>query len=170
MLNKIPNYIKYIFSNFFLLIVFNAIFRIIFYTFFAELETASLSEIQKAFWLGIRFDIKLASIAIFPLSLLVLIANRRFFKYSFYRKLANIYLVLGYLMLTIFYLIDFGYYEYLAIRLDAASLRFLDDLKISSQVLLESYPVFKGLIGLLIFIFLVFKASKFIYTKLNPYI
>lgn len=165
MLNKIPNYIKYIFSNFFLLIVFNAIFRIIFYTFFAELETASLSEIQKAFWLGIRFDIKLASIAIFPLSLLVLIANRRFFKYSFYRKLANIYLVLGYLTLTIFYLIDFGYYEYLAIRLDAASLRFLDDLKISSQVLLESYPVFKGLIGLLIFIFLVFKASKFIYTK-----
>ena len=80
MLNKIPNYIKYIFSNFFLLIVFNAIFRIIFYTFFAELETASLSEIQKAFWLGIRFDIKLASIAIFPLSLLVLIANRRFFQ------------------------------------------------------------------------------------------
>ena len=165
MLNKIPNYIKYIFSNFFLLIVFNAIFRIIFYTFFAELETASLSEIQKAFWLGIRFDIKLASIAIFPLSLLVLISNRRFFKYSFYRKLANVYLVLGYLTLTIFYLIDFGYYEYLAIRLDAASLRFLDDLKISSQVLLESYPVFKGLIILLIFIFLVFKASKFIYSK-----
>jgi len=165
MLNKIPNYIKYIFSNFFLLIVFNAIFRIIFYTFFAELETATLSEIQKAFWLGIRFDIKLASIAIFPLSLLVLISNRRFFKYSFYRKLANVYLVLGYLTLTIFYLIDFGYYEYLSIRLDAASLRFLDDLKISSQVLLESYPVFKGLIILLIFIFLVFKASKFIYSK-----
>jgi len=165
MLNKIPSYIKYIFSNFFLLIVFNAIFRIIFYNFFAELETASNSEIQKAFWLGIRFDIKLASIAIFPLSLLVLIVNRRFFKYSFYRKLANIYLVLGYLTLTIFYLIDFGYYEYLATRLDAASLRFLDDLKISSQVLLESYPVFKGLIGLLIFIFLVFKASKFLYTK-----
>ncbi len=165
MLNKIPNYIKYIFSNFFLLIVFNAIFRIIFYTFFAELETAYLSEIQKAFWLGIRFDIKLASIAIFPLSLLVFISNRRFFKYSFYRKLANVYLVLGYLTWTIFYLIDFGYYEYLAIRLDAASLRFLDDLKISSQVLLESYPVFKGLIILLIFIFLVFKASKFIYSK-----
>ena len=119
MLNKIPNYIKYIFSNFFLLIVFNAIFRIIFYTFFIELETASLSEVQKAFWLGIRFDIKLASIAIFPLTLLVLISNRRFFKYSFYRKLANVYLVLGYLTLTVFYLIDFGYYEYLAIRLDA---------------------------------------------------
>ena len=165
MLNKIPNYIKYIFSNFFLLIVFNAIFRIIFYTFFIELETASLSEVQKAFWLGIRFDIKLASIAIFPLTLLVLISNRRFFKYSFYRKLANVYLVLGYLALTVFYLIDFGYYEYLAIRLDAASLRFLDDLKISSQVLLESYPVFKGLIGLLIFIFLIFKGSKFIYSK-----
>lgn len=165
MLNRIPNYIKYIFSNFFLLILFNTIFRVIFYTFFAELETASSSEIQRAFWLGIRFDIKLAAIAIFPLSLLVLIVNRRFFNYSFYRKFSNIYLVLGYITLALFYIIDFGYYNYLSIRIDAASLRFLENLQISSQVLIESYPVFKGLFGLLVFAFLIFKVSKFNYAK-----
>ena len=165
MLNKIPNYLKYIFTNFFLLIVFNAIFRILFYAFFAELETASSSEIQRAFWLGLRFDIKLSSIVLFPLSLLVLIVNRRFFKYSFYKKFANIYLVLTYIVLALFFLTDFGYYDYLSIRLDAASLRFLEDLKISSQVLVESYPVFKGLIGLLVFALLIFKLSKTIYSK-----
>jgi hypothetical protein len=138
MLNKIPSYIKYIFSNFFLLIVLNIIFRILFYSLFAELETATSAEIQRAFWLGFRFDIRLAAIAIFPLAILVLIVNKRFFKYSFYRKFANVYLVLLYLFLALFYLTDFGYYDYLSIRLDAASLRFLEDLKISSQVLIES--------------------------------
>ena len=167
MLNKTPNYIKYIFSNFFLLIIFNVLFRILFYSFFAELETATSSEKQIAFWLGLRFDIKLASIVIFPLAILVLIANNRFFKYLFYKKLSSIYLVLTYLILTLFYVIDFGYYDYLSIRLDAASLRFLEDLKISSQVLLESYPVFKGLFALLIFSFLIYRFSKFLYSKLK---
>ena len=165
MLSKIPNYIKYIFSNFFLLVVFNVIFRILFYSFFAELETATSAQKQTAFWLGLRFDIKLASITIFPLAILVLITNRRFFKYSFYRKLSNIYLVLAYIILTLFYIMDFGYYDYLSIRLDAASLRFLEDLKISSQVLLESYPVFKGLFGLLVFGFLIYKTSKLLYNR-----
>ena len=165
MLSKIPNYIKYIFSNFFLLVVFNVIFRILFYSFFAELETATSVQKQTAFWLGLRFDIKLASITIFPLAILVLITNRRFFKYSFYRKLSNIYLVLAYIILTLFYIMDFGYYDYLSIRLDAASLRFLEDLKISSQVLLESYPVFKGLFGLLVFGFLIYKTSKLLYNR-----
>ncbi|PQJ82128.1 LTA synthase family protein [Polaribacter glomeratus] len=165
MLNKTPNYIKYIFSNFILLIVFNSIFRILFYSFFAELDNATLLEVQNAFWLGFRFDIKLAAIAIFPFTLLVLITNKRFFKSSFWRKFANIYFVITYIILTVFYAIDFGYYDYLSIRLDAASLRFLEDLKISSQVLLESYPVFKGLIGFLVLGFLIFKMCIFLYYK-----
>ena len=165
MLQKIPNYIKYIFSNFLLLIVFNFIFRILFYSFFAELETATSNEIQKAFWLGLRFDIKLASIVLFPLALLVLIVNRRFFSNQFYKKFATFYLILAYIILTLFYLIDFGYYDYLSIRLDAASLRFLEDLKISTQVLFESYPVFKGLLGFLILGFIIYKLSKFLYIS-----
>ncbi|WP_298777549.1 LTA synthase family protein [uncultured Polaribacter sp.] len=165
MLTKIPNYIKYIFSNFLLLFLFTAIFRIIFFQFFVHLENATSLEIRKAFLLGLRFDIKLAAITIFPLAILVLIVNRSFFKYLFYKKFANIYLVLAYLTLTIFYLIDFGYYDYLSIRLDAASLRFLEDLKISSQVLLESYPFFKGFLGGLLLCFLIFKMSSFLYKS-----
>ncbi len=167
MLHKIPNYIKYIFSNFLLLIVFTFLFRVIFYFFFAELATATSTQQQTAFWLGFRFDVKLASITIFPLAILILIVNRRFFRYVFYKKLATIYFVLAYLILTLFYLTDFGYYDYLSIRLDAASLRFVEDLKISSQVLLESYPVFKGFFGLLILCFLIYKISIYIYQKYN---
>jgi phosphoglycerol transferase MdoB-like AlkP superfamily enzyme len=164
MFQKIPNYIKYIFTNVFFLFVFVALFRGIFYFFFAQLENISTEEMQKAISLGIRFDLKLAIITFFPLAILVLITNYRFLKSKIYKKIATIYLVLIYLILTLFYLFDFGYYEYLAIRLDASSLRFLGDLKISTQVLIESYPIYKGLLGLLILSVIIYKYTTFIYN------
>ncbi|KGL63688.1 LTA synthase family protein [Polaribacter sp. Hel1_85] len=165
MLKRIPNYIKYIFTNIFFLFVYIFLLRVLFYQFFAQLDEVSSSEIKTAFWLGIRFDIKLAIITFFPLAILVLIVNYRFLRNKFYKKFANLYLVLAYLTLTLFYLFDFGYYDYLNIRLDASSLRFLSNLQISSQVLVESYPIYKGLFGLLILCFLVYKLSKYIYNS-----
>ncbi|WP_343330049.1 LTA synthase family protein [Polaribacter staleyi] len=164
MLQKIPNYIKYIFTNVLFLFLYILIFRILFYQFFAQLEEVSSSEIQKAFWLGIRFDLKLAVITFFPLAGLILIVNYQFFKKKIYKKIANLYLILCYLILTLFFLFDFGYYDYLSIRLDASSLRFLSNLKISSQVLVESYPIYKGFLGLLLLCFIIYKLSKFIYN------
>ena len=143
MAKKIPNYIKYIFVNILFLLVFTSFFRILFYTFFSELNSFFSSEVQKAFWLGTRFDIKLTVITLFPLAIFVLVLNHRFFKQKIYKLIATFYLTLAYLVLTLFYLFDLGYYDYLTIRLDASSLRFLSNLKISSQVLIESYPIYK---------------------------
>ncbi|MEN8777075.1 MAG: sulfatase-like hydrolase/transferase [Polaribacter sp.] len=167
MFQKIPNYIKYIFTNVFVLFIFVVLFRFLFYFFFLDIDNSANSELKKAFFLGLKFDLKLAILTFFPLAILVLITNYRFFKRTVYKKLANLYLLLSYLILTLFYLFDFGYYEYLGIRLDASSLRFLSNLKISTQVLVESYPVYKGLIGLLIFGFIIFKFAKFIYQLFN---
>ncbi|MFT5214499.1 MAG: phosphoglycerol transferase MdoB-like AlkP superfamily enzyme [Patiriisocius sp.] len=164
MFQKIPNYIKYIFTNVFFLFIFIILFRIIFYVSFVRLEDITASEIQKALFLGIRFDLKLAILTFFPLAILVLITNYRFFEHVVYKKIATIYLVLSYFILTLFFLFDFGYYEYLAIRLDASSLRFLGNLKISSQVLVESYPVYKGLFALLVLGFIIYKFASFIYN------
>ena len=165
MLKKIPNYIKYIFTNALALFVYALLFRILFFFFFAQLETASNTEIKEAFLIGIRYDIKLAVLAIFPIAILLFIVNYRFFKYTIYKKIATIYLTFCYIIITLFYVFDFGYYDYLSIRLDAASLRFLSNLKISTQVLFESYPVYKGFFGLLILTFLVYKLVSFLYNK-----
>ena len=164
MFQKIPNYIKYIFTNVFFLFVFTAFFRGIFYLFFTQLDNSSSQEIQKAILLGIRFDLKLAILTFFPLTIFVLITNYRFFENVIFKRIATIYLVLAYLILTLFYLFDFGYYEYLGIRLDASSLRFLGNLKISTQVLIESYPVYKGLIALVILCFIIYKYAGFVYN------
>jgi len=135
-----------------------------------ELEGVSANEIRKSFLLGIRFDLKLAILSFFPLALLILIVNYRFFKKSIYNKINNIYLTLTYLVILLFYVVDFGYYEYLAMRLDASALRFLSNLKISSQVLFESYPVYKGLLGLIVFGFVSYIASEKTIQRIRSYL
>lgn len=167
MQQRIPNYIKYIFVNIFSLTIYAFLFRVLFYFFFAQLDSVATSEIQQAFGLGIRFDIKLAVLVVFPIAFLLFIVNQRFFKYKVYKKISTIYFTIMYLIITLFYVFDFGYYDYLSIRLDAASLRFLSNLKISTQVLFESYPVFKGLFGLLILGFIIYQFNAFIYKKFN---
>ena len=166
---RLPNYIKYIFTNTFFLFVFIFLFRVIFYNYSAQLENAPSNEVLKAFWLGIRFDIKLVAIVIFPLTLLILIVNHKFLKRIAYKKIAAVYLVISYLAITLFYLMDFGYNDYLSTRLDATSLRFTTNLDISTQVLFESYPVYKGFFGLLVVCFLVYKLSNWVYKKFNAF-
>ncbi|QOD61206.1 sulfatase-like hydrolase/transferase [Polaribacter haliotis] len=165
MFKKIPYYIKYIFTNVFFLFAIISIFRIIFYSFFTDLENATTAEVRKAFFLGLRFDLKLAIITFFPLAILVLITNYRFLKNKIYKRIATIYLSIAYLILTLFFLFDFGYYDYLNIRLDASSLRFLTNLKISGQVLVESYPIYKGIFALLVLVFIIYKFSKYMYNR-----
>lgn len=167
MQKRIPNYIKFLFTNAFFLLLYIFTFRVLFFYFFTDLSKATSSEIYKAFSLGLRFDIKLTSISLLPLAILLFIINYRFFKYRFYKIFSSIYIIITYIVITLFHLFDFGYYDYLNIRLDAASLRFLSNLKISTQVLFESYPVFKGLFAFIVLIYILYKFSNWIYNKFN---
>ena len=108
MQQKTPNYIKYLFVNLFSIVVYAFIFRLIFYFFFAQLDTVSNSEIQQAFGLGIRFDIKLATLVVFPIAMLLFIINQRFFTYKIYKKISVIYFTIMYLVITLFFIFDFG--------------------------------------------------------------
>ncbi|WP_139958015.1 LTA synthase family protein [Flavicella sediminum] len=163
MLKKIPSYIKYLFTQILLVFLYISVHRALFYHFFADLSKASEKDITQAIAYGIRFDIKLAMITMFPLAILIFIFNTKFFIKKIFKKISIAYLTTSYLVLTLFYLFDFGYYEYLSTRLDATSLRFFNDLKISTQVLIESYPIFKGLFLLLIFLTFIGFVSKKIY-------
>ena len=155
MIKKLPNYIKYIFINVGLLFVYLFIFRLIFFFYVADFDSASQKDIITAFSYGIRFDLKLAILSYFPLSILILSVNYFFFEKKIFRKISIIYHSIIYLTLTLFYLTDIGYYSYLFTRLDATSLRFLSNFKISAQLLIETYPIFKGCVGLIILFLLV---------------
>jgi len=165
MFKKIPNYIKYIFTNVFFLFLYIFLFRLLFYYFFAQLDSVSNLDIQRAFSVGIRFDIKLAVLTFFPLAILILFTNHLFFTKKIFKKIAVIYLIISYLIITLFFLFDFGFYDYLNTRLDATSLRFLTNLEISTQVLIESYPIYKGLFGLLILGIGIYFLMNYVYRK-----
>ena len=158
-----PNYIRYIFKNVLFLFVYLTIFRLIFYFFALDTFDFDSSEIKNAIFLGTRFDLKLATLVVFPIAILILILNNRFFTKPLFKKIALYYWVISYLVITIFYLFDFGFYNYLNTRIDATALRFTTNLKISLQVMVESYPVFSGLFLLLILGFLVYKFSHWQY-------
>ncbi len=160
---QMPNYIKYIFKNVLFLFVYLTIFRLIFYFFALDTSGFVSSELKNAFFLGLRFDLKLASLVVFPISILILIFNNRFFEKTIFNKISNFYWVFFYIVITIFYLFDFGFYNYLNTRIDATALRFTTNLQISLQVMIESYPVFTGLFGLLILGILVYKFSNWQY-------
>ncbi|MGB1170283.1 MAG: LTA synthase family protein [Flavobacteriaceae bacterium] len=168
MIKRLPNYIKYLFINVGFLFTYLLIFRLIFFYFVADLDSATQKDILTAFSYGIRFDIKLAILSYFPLSILILIANHFFFEKKIYRKVSVSYHVIIYLIITLFYLTDIGYYSYLFTRLDATSLRFLSNFKISTQLLIETYPVFKGALGLLILFLMVRLVGRKLFDKMIP--
>ena len=106
MIKKLPNYIKYLFINVGFLFFYLLIFRLIFFFFIADFDSATQKDIIKAFSYGIRFDLKLAILSYFPLSILILSTNYLFFKKIIFRKISIIYHVIIYLILTILYLTD----------------------------------------------------------------
>ena len=166
MIKKIPNYIRYILLNVGFLFTYLFIFRLVFYFYVANFDAASQKDLVTAFSYGLRFDLKLAILSYFPLSVIILSANYLFFKKTVFRIVATIYHIIIYVSLTIFYLTDIGYYSYLFTRLDATSLRFLSNLKISTQLLIETYPVYKGIIGLFILVLLIRFLGRKLFDKM----
>ena len=163
---KIPNYIRFLFINIFCLFGFLFLLRIIFYFLFISGLTISSGEINKSLFLGLRFDLKLAIIGFIPLALFYLVI-KDFFKKEIFKYIYLSYGTIVYLIILAFYLFDYGHYAYLDLRLNANALRFLGNLNISTQFVLDSYPVYKGTIGFIIFIYIIIKFNSIIYKLLR---
>jgi phosphoglycerol transferase MdoB-like AlkP superfamily enzyme len=108
-------------------------------------------EFWTAWFLGIRYDIRVVLVLALPNILLMNFRsfNPRWSKTA--RKVWKAYWVFVMTLAFSFYLFDFGYYDYLRTHTNATALRFLVDLSISMRMIWESYPVVKA--GLIILIF-----------------
>jgi len=129
------------------------IFRIIFYFSFIDISDAfQFSEIMKALFIGLRFDLRLAIISALPIILLSSIPFINSVKSHFIRKLTLLYWLLSIMVLLFFYIADFGHYSYLDRRLEISAVSFLENPVISLNMIWESYPVF-WVVVLFLFIF-----------------
>jgi len=137
--------------------LFLVLFRILFFMIFnSESDSYRLGSLIKALLIGIRFDLRLAVLVNVPLMIFCAMPIVNIVRSKWVRKISNLYIYSFTGLLLLFYSVDIGHYSYLGRRVDVSILGFLDNPRISAQMVWESYPVIIILI-LLLFIFIGFK-------------
>lgn len=121
-----------------------ALLRLLFAVGFSGVDLSAADQreaILQTLGIGLRFDLRLTLLLLLPLALLAWLPRWNLLRLPTLRWLARAYLLLVLGGVGLLYIIDFGHYAYLGVRINATVLRYLDDAQISRQMLWESYPV-----------------------------
>ncbi|WP_180698738.1 LTA synthase family protein [Pseudomonas crudilactis] len=121
-----------------------ALLRLVFVLGFSGLDISAFAndpQLRETLGIGLRFDLRLAVLLMLPLAVLAWLPRWNLTRVPLLRCMARGYwlLVLG--VVGLVYIIDFGHYAYLGVRINATVLRYLEDAQISQQMVRESYPV-----------------------------
>jgi len=142
----VPRSLRFLGINVVLLVLVCTGMRVAFWTIFQnpadEPDGAALAH---AFYLGLKFDLRLALLLNLPFAALGFWRVFDPFRSPRARRPWLAYFGVTSALLLFFYGVDFGHYGYLESRVDASVLRFLFDPRESAGVVWESYPVLRGL-------------------------
>ncbi|MFA5632126.1 MAG: sulfatase-like hydrolase/transferase [Porticoccaceae bacterium] len=133
-----------------LLFLLFALLRAVFILGFSAIDALSYTP-RDTFWktllIGLRFDLRLAIIAMLPLALLCFLPRFNVLRSRPMSHLAHLYIAVGLLLVILIYILDMGHYQYLGVRLNSTAWRYVADAGISSTMLWQSYPVVWILLG-----------------------
>ncbi|WP_315810182.1 LTA synthase family protein [Pseudomonas sp. C9-3] len=121
-----------------------ALLRGVFLVGFSGLSWPALVEnedIARTLGIGLRFDLRLALLVTLPLMLLAWLPRLNLLRSRATRYLARAYLAFVVGLLLLVYIVDFGHYAYLGVRINATVLRFIEDAQISTGMVWQTYPV-----------------------------
>jgi phosphoglycerol transferase MdoB-like AlkP superfamily enzyme len=135
--------VQYLVAIFSLLFTLFSVLRIVFYAGFwqPDDEAITTSLLLQAWSVGMHFDWRLSALVCLPLFIVGLMPGINFVASALSRRLAAAYVVLAVAAIFFIYIIDFGHYAYLGIRVDSSVLDFLGDVAISAEMMWETYPV-----------------------------
>jgi len=140
--------------------------RLVFWLMFNNpTDPIATNDLWYAFYLGTKFDLRLALYVLLPLFLLGWIKWLSPFRNNISRRLWLAYLVIAASGVLMLYLLDFGHYAYLNKRIDATVLRFLSNLSTSTEMVWQSYPVIPWLLAIIVLITL----NAFVINRLIVY-
>lgn len=138
-----------------------SLLRAAFYLYFhVPADRIATADLLNSFYIGMKFDLRLALIMNIPVLVLALIPWTNVFTTKKGKKVAVGYLVFINTTVVLTYVFDFGHYAYLQSRLNVTAFRFLYNLGTSAQMIWETYPVVWGLIGLVIFALMVWYVAN----------
>lgn len=133
-------------SIWFLLVIFRIIFAV---WQWESLSSASWEDICQAFYIGVKFDGRIAVALSLPMLLLLFLPGLRSRVSGWSKGIALFYGVVFFFLFSI-YIGDFGHFAYLGLRMNAAFFGMAKDLETSAKMVWESYPVIPCLLALLV--------------------
>ena len=104
-------------------------------------DPIALNELLKAFYLGLKFDLRLSLLITLPLFLLAGIYRINPFKHIFARRFWLSLQTSIFSFILFVYFINFAFFSYLNKPLDASSFRFLKNFSISMDMVWATYPI-----------------------------
>lgn len=129
-----------------------------------SLEAFSWEDIAKAFYIGVRFDGRIAAFMSLPLLVFLFIpflsrffGNIRPFLLVFYAIVFGLYILI--------YIADFAHYAYLNSRVNFAAVGLLEDTKEALGMIWQTYPVIKLLLVLVVIVAILTLCTKSIFNK-----
>ena len=146
-LKRIPARLRWILSVQFIFLVVMTIFRFLFYF---RYNPVGKPFSGSAFFMGLRFDVKFLCILGVVMLLLCSFPFLNPLRSKIVSKIWLVLLSLVFILTVLFYTVDYFYYDYLQQRLNASILNYFNDAGISLNMVMESYPVFKVLLGIVI--------------------
>ncbi len=134
------------------LVVLMTVLRFVFWVSFHGTDSpVPFGTLLKAYFIGFRFDLRLALLLVLPWLVLTRIPALDPGRSAWARRFWAGHLALLACALVFFYSFDLGHYAYLETRLDVSTLRFLKNPIISFQMMWETYPLGWSFFGLIAF-------------------
>lgn len=142
----IKSYFAFILANWLVFTVFRVIFLFVFR---AALLPANYHELWETFYVGAKFDMRLACALAIPLGLYLSVGLFWRALYALRKAVAVFYGVLEAAVLLL-YFADFAHYAYIAMRINYSIFKYSENALISLQMAWQTYPVLWVLFGLLV--------------------
>lgn len=163
---RVPQLIRWILWTGIVFLVLFTVLRVAMYLFSGR-QGYSFSELWKAFFLGLRYDLRMISILL--LIMLIMGSIRPLHPFGSRRAKTGWMSVLWMAtILTLFFFIaDFAHYAYLSQRLNASVLNYLDDAAISMNMVWQTYPVIWMLLGIVVVAFLIMWIIRAGYRRID---
>ncbi|WP_165958122.1 LTA synthase family protein [Segetibacter sp. 3557_3] len=135
-----PKTIQWTVKLFFIFLLIFTLFRLSTYLAFRP-EGLNFFEIFPSFLLGCLFDIRWICIILLPVLCSGFIPNFTPYSSISARRFWTSYLSLSTFIMMFFFGADYGHFAYVSTRLNASALNFVEDAKISMEMLWQSYPL-----------------------------
>jgi phosphoglycerol transferase MdoB-like AlkP superfamily enzyme len=150
---RLPKTLLWVFNLFIIFLMMFTAYRLVTMLAFMP-EGEHWTDMLPTFFLGLRFDLRWISIILLPIIIASLVPRLSPFYAQRNRKVWTWYLAAVTFLVIFFFAADFGCFSYNKTRLGASALNFMEDPKISMQMLWQSYPMVWMLLGLFITVLL----------------